>query len=521
MANDLNSIIRLEPTQLQRNVEKGFSASIHDPVWFLARQWQMGEHQGENASSPIWANYDFVNRPIESADKKFDPKIIPAEAIVESELFDWWTMGRRIRIGRKLASHPAVRGNSHLLFMDPPPPYEHFINEVDGFAVWNSRTILNVPNELFGNDIPEDSIPAWDSKELLYEQTDENAFESDQKNLTVHRHRGGRLDWYSVDGTPANIHIETNTQSEEAIPTALQYPGAPNSRWWEFENAAVDIGGYVPDSAHTHTALLTDLIFSHSDDWFLFPILAKAGNVIALKNIIVTDVFGRTYDNTKQDEEKKVIYKGLQPPENWSIFQVSGLESSDLILWHVAELPLVSSPLEKVQFGLDEHSNLLWAVERIIDSRDVQSGNEKSPDNENQKFNTGIPKGNALPGQEIEYAYIPAKGILPFWYEIDKSKDTRQLVQRSLVNYSLQQPIKMPPPKAQVLQSNEPKQLHVISPLAIPSNGIQLERRWQLARDMNGFPVLWIQRKRSPLLAPTARLLKFDVMEVANFEKDK
>ena len=522
MANNLPFIKRLEPSRFQRNVEKGFSASIHDPVWFLARQWQMGEHQGENASSPIWTNYDFVNRPIESADKRFDPKVIPAESIVESELFDWWTMGRRIRIGRKLASHPKVKDNSHLLFTDPPPPYEHFINEIDGFLVWKSRTILNIPTDLFGNDIPEDSIPAWNSKELLYEQTDENAFETEQKKLTVHRHQGGRLDWYSVDGKTANIHIETKTQSEEAIPTPLQYPGAPNSRWWEFENAIVDIGGYVPDSAHTHTALLTDLIFSHSDDWFLFPILAKAGNVIAVEKIIVTDVFGRTYDSTEQDAENKFIYKGLHPPKNWSIFQVSGLDSSDLILWHVAELPLISSPLEKVQFGLDEHSNLLWAVERIIDSRDVQSSIEKEPDNENLKFNAGIPKGNALPGQEIEYAYIPAKGISRYWYpyEIDKSKDIRQLVQRSLVDYSLQQPKKMPLPNAQVLQSIEPEQLHVINPLAIPSNGIQLERRWQLARDMNGLPVLWIQRKRSPLLAPPARLLKFDVMEVANFENE-
>ncbi len=519
MANNLFPFIRFQPQYYQRNMEAGFMAAIHDPIWFLARQWQMGEHQGENASSPIWVNHDSVSRPIESTDRRFDPQIIPAEALVESETDDWWTMGRRIRLGKKLASHAAVKNKVELCFKDPPPPYEHFINKVDGLAVWRKRAKLKIAKSFFGEDIPIDSAPAWDSKELLYQQTDANALVCDKNKLTVNRHRGGRLDWYSVDATPSNTNIENTTQSGEAIPTVLQYPGAPNSRWWQFEDAEVDIGGYVPDSAHTPTALLTDLIFSHSDDWFLFPMLAKAGHVFALEKLIVLDVFGRTYDSTKKNAANNYVYPGLQPPKDWTLFKVAGLESRDLILFHVAELPLESRPLEKVQFGLDEQSNLLWAVERILDGRDVQSSKEEIPDKKDLKFNTGTPNGSALPNREIEYAYIPAMGIVPFWhpYEIDDFQDIRQLVQRSLVDYSLQKPKKMPLPQAQVIQWESANTPHAINPLAIPSNGIELERRWQLARDMNGLPILWIQRKRSTLLSPPARLLRFDVMETANF----
>lgn len=313
--------------------------------------------------------------------------------------------------------------------------------------------------------------------------------------------------------------MENSSQSGDAIPTPLQYPGAPNSRWWEFENSDVDIGGYVPDSAHTPTALLTDLIFSHSDDWFLFPILAKAGHVFTLEKLSVLDAFGRTYDSTKKEADT-FIYPGLQPPKQWTLFAVNGLNSNDLVLWHVAELPLESRPIEKVQFGFDEQSNLLWAVERILDGRDVQSGADEIPDKKDVKFNTGTPTGNVMPDHQIEYAYVPALGIAPFWhpYEIDEHDEIRELVQRSLADYSLQKPKKMPLPEAKVLQWDSPHTPHSINPLAIPSNGIELERRWQLARDMKGHPVLWIQRKRSTLLAPPARLLRFDVMETANFE---
>jgi hypothetical protein len=73
----------------------------------------------------------------------------------------------------------------------------------------------------------------------------------------------------------------------------------------------------------------------------------------------------------------------------------------------------------------------------------------------------------------------------------------------------------MPAPEAAVLQGEPPEPLHTIAPLAVPTNGIEIERRWMLARDMDGRPVLWLQRQRRSLLSPPARRLRFDVMEEA------
>ena len=92
---------RLEPAQPFESLNRGFLAEVHDPVWFLGRQWQLGEHQGEDAASPVTVLYRASHLPIElhNDDKRMDPTVIPPEAIVESEPGDWWTPGRRIRIG--------------------------------------------------------------------------------------------------------------------------------------------------------------------------------------------------------------------------------------------------------------------------------------------------------------------------------------------------------------------------------------------------------------------------------------
>ena len=136
-----------------------------------------------------------------------------------------------------------------------------------------------------------------------------------------------------------------------------------------------------------------------------------------------------------------------------------------------------------------------------------------------QKFNDGLPSGDAREARE--YAYVPGQGISPYWnpYTLD-DEDTggpRRLVQRRIVDLTRQKPAPMPAPRAIVLQTDGHGPVHQIAPLAVPSNGVEVARRWMLARDMNGEPVLWVQRERSALLSPPARTVRFDVMEEAKF----
>ena len=63
----------------------------------------------------------------------------------------------------------------------------------------------------------------------------------------------------------------------QVIPGRLDYPGAPNPRWWQLENRAVDIGGFAPDRSHFATMLLLDVVLAHADDWFSFPVPPPVG----------------------------------------------------------------------------------------------------------------------------------------------------------------------------------------------------------------------------------------------------
>jgi hypothetical protein len=204
-------------------------------------------------------------------------------------------------------------------------------------------------------------------------------------------------------------------------------------------------------------------------------------------------------------------------PTDWTLFKVdgataaeAGLPSSALVLWHVAELPLEGAALERLQFGLDEQSNLLWAVERTVDSREVESRRPELADTPG--FNERSPTGDTREARE--YAYVPRRGIVPHWHPYTLDDDgTRLLVQRSLADLSRQKPTRMPAPTAQVLQPPVSGGQHQIAPLAVPSNGVEVERRSTLARDMHGHPVLWTRRRQRTLLSPPARRLHLDVLE--------
>ena len=102
MADRYEIAWRLEPDPTRRSLAAGFAAGVHDPVWFLSRQWQMGEHQGENATTPVLVPTRRCRRRCRPrrTTPPGDPTVVPAEALVEAEVDSWWTLGRRVRIVR-------------------------------------------------------------------------------------------------------------------------------------------------------------------------------------------------------------------------------------------------------------------------------------------------------------------------------------------------------------------------------------------------------------------------------------
>ena len=326
------------------------------------------------------------------------------------------------------------------------------------------------------------------------------------------------MDWYSGDGDPASATGSAEPVSARAIPTPLEYPGAPHSRFWEIEDARVDIGGYPPDSAHFATMLLVDLVYSHGDDWFMFPVAGRSGSIVTIRSLEVVDSFGRHYSSEARLADNSPLYPGLHPPADFSLFLCKGLTPDSLVLWPMAEAPLESAPLERVQFGTDEQSNLLWALERVIDSREVQRVAAEA-DAGHPAYPAPASAGDTT--RTKNYFYVPASGAESRWhpYKLEWEEDGElAFVQWGLADYSLQHPRPMPHAYAEVLKAGTPEspERHRIAAAAMAAGGMEMERRWQLARDVGGRPVLWAQRQRRALRTPPARNLRFDLMvEVA------
>jgi hypothetical protein len=106
----------------------------------------------------------------------------------------------------------------------------------------------------------------------------------------------------------------------------------------------------------------------------------------------------------------------------------------------------------------------------------------------------------------------------PYWhpYEIRDIDGPRRYVQARLANLDVRPPVPMPEPVSPLLTDPDAPPagpVHQIEPATVPTSGLRLDRRFVLGRGTDGWPVLWLQRRRLPLLAPPVSGLRFDVIE--------
>jgi hypothetical protein len=324
-------------------------------------------------------------------------------------------------------------------------------------------------------------------------------------------HDGGEVDWWSADASgdwtgpvPDEMQHERNVQ-----PARFGYPGAPNPRWWQIEDARVDIGGFPPDRSHFASLLLLDLVLAHSDDWFTLALEAQVGDVVTLGDLVVVDLFG--------DEYHGATHPKLLPPTDWSLFKVRSLESSSIVVWPTVAVPLVGEPLEEIALGVDEDANVMWAVEERAEGLRLTSIDIRPPTSPAVAPNPALNVATTT-----AYLYRPSSFVPHHWhpYVVQAVDGRRAFVQGRLVDYTSMKPgnfgSRAPTPVAQLLQdptSGAGAPAHFIEPAVVPTTGLRLDRRYVLVRQTDGSPVLWVQRQRLPLFSPPASGLRFDVLK--------
>lgn len=80
----ITTFFRLEPDPQQPDVTVGATAPVHDPLWLLARQWQVGEFAGQDGGTPVIARWRGVAAP----PTRFVAGPIPPDTALQAPRFD-------------------------------------------------------------------------------------------------------------------------------------------------------------------------------------------------------------------------------------------------------------------------------------------------------------------------------------------------------------------------------------------------------------------------------------------------
>jgi hypothetical protein len=506
----------LEPLSPGTDLDAGLRAAVADPVWFLTRQWQLGEHQGEDASSPMAVRTEVSHVPVryDATRPELDPASRPAEALVEAEPGDWWTIGRRVRLGRAFAALPhglSAAELDDLRFGALPEPYTYLASELDGGQIHAAGLMAGDP---IWNEVPDSPGDCWSPRELAYGAQ----FDAAGVQLELRDHDGGDVDWFSVDGPggspPPEPAPAEDPPARTVVPGRLSYPGAPNPRWWQIEDHHVDIGGFAPDRSHLGSLLLLDVVLAHSDDWFWFPVPPPAGNPPPPSSGVVATIHSATVRDSFDDPWE------LQPPPDpelerepgdpapWSLFRVAGLSNRSLVIWPVAVAPHAGPLLDDVVLGIDEDANVAWAVEMRADGLVLLDDTASAA-----AAAEGTPTGTR------RFDYKPSTTLPLHWHpysRIDSDDPTRPWVQGLVADLTGPEPEPREGPTSRLIGGpSEPRGFgdgHEVDGRAIPSTGVRLQRRARLARQSDGRPVLWVERRAVPILGPPASQLRFDVL---------
>lgn len=476
---------RLEPAAPFAAADGGFAAEIADPAWFLGRQWQLGEHRGEDAASPVGVEFDVRLGRIGALNATDEAGLTPADAALTADPASWWTIGRRVEIGRGVAATAAAKGvtlpDDPSLGLPPlPPPYDGIAGP-DGRELHRRRAGLGLPDSWFDPAPPPGPDDHWDAATFTYG----GSFPVPGGTLAVVDHPGGPLEWYAADatGSPAGGPAEKHA----VLPSRLRYPGAPLSRWWEIEEARTDPGGYPPDRAHFASLLLIEAMSTHTDDWYTFPVPAEAGAVVFLESVRVLDSFGDAWPVQA-------------PADGWSLFGTRGLPPAALTVWQAADAALAGPVADEIMLVVDEDANLVWAVERRVAGRDLGA---TPPATAPERDEPDAPRAFAfLPGGPMPQRWHP--------YRVGKVDDRRRFVQARLADLSGTEAALTPAPVSDLLGGGVT--VHSIEPGAVPARGLSLERRAVLSRRTDGLPVLWTARRQTPAAAPPSTTFHFDAL---------
>jgi hypothetical protein len=535
---------RLDFHNRSQDLDPGLEARVADPLWMLARQWQLGEFAATDGGSPVSIRVEGTKtrlsgyRPQPSGPLKPLPNA-PLEVLIESEAVTDGPAAEAHAGEAGLALFRAIdqRGELPLTlredlrrdygFVTPEPTDPLDTDSARRLALLRRRSfdarrlvavLAQAPTQVpaglavapgaettallavlhrwlqgVQSRFAELGGDHWNPARMEYTF---EVFAEGPDGVLVARapeYADGRLDWTDFDlkqrQTVEGAEVLEEPQRFElaALPKPVRFGGMPVSRFWEFENRAVYLGDVDAGPTDLVRLLLIEFALIAGEDWYEVPIELEYGTLTRLDEVLVTDTFGFTLSvlpATAVDHGSSSPFQMFVSTGDPALAAPS-VERPWLLLVPSLAQGLEDRPIEEVSFFRDEMANLAWGIEHTIEGA---SGDPQRRREHWLKSRPPAPVPPSLPTYELQTT------VPDYWFPFVPVQDPNQRsirLRRGKLFRGLGVPLELP--LGRLLEPGVPLRMHEEE---IPRSGMRVQRAWQMARGADGSSWLWVGRRK-------------------------
>ena len=564
----ITSWTRLEPQPRDSSMARSLQSQIRDPLWMLARQWQVGEFLGSDAGSPVQATLAGETQTLttyrpgadDSATIALDPAL-PLEVHVERESVTLKLRGS-VQLGfyfESLVRQGSVAGPEIVIAafrasfpVSPVVPDETYApvdairfrslmagRVTDGEALYVSAkavaagqtpvtplpsvatnsgmaavlsSFLQHRNSLFTEP---GSDSAWQDTQLDYDFAVGSPTPDQNLLLNAPSFPGGHLDWYSFaletgDKNPlaASNPAQITPFNFNFLPNHVTFRGVHDSRWWALEDSVTDFGQLDAEHVDLAKLLVMEFALVYGNDWFSVPVPTPQGDLSRITTLVVTDTFGvRTLIRTSEDT---TVTPGETP---WSMYKLSGngVRSDFIVLASTLGVVEEADAIEEVLFLRDDMAAMAWAVEHQLQGDlDAPVDGQEAYLRWLQLHPVPDPPQATTGGPQIYYTLeIPVPNNWIPMIPVQTAQGALYL-RRGTMEIPTKDGPYFVTARALLLDPDQP---FFVADHVVPRSGIRADRYFRRSRSSDGSTYLWLARKSGVGQGPGWSGLRFDVVE--------
>lgn len=401
---------RLEPRSLTGEADPGIEMRVADPLWMLARQWQMGEFRGEDCGTPVSVRVEARTqaltalRPGDGADRARPVPLPPGavfEPLVEAEPWAEPTLRDRAEAGAALVAALAPLGwggEAQLLAdcafaltpreaADVDPAWQLIARHHPDAEAAAQGMEAGTPDWLRGetdevvaaaeewldwyrtNVSARPVADSWNAKRLEYRFALQAGSGAEARTLEAPCHLGGAVDWYSFNlgrerGLAATDAAAAETHVVRVHATRARFAGMPVDRLWQFEDGLVNLGMTEVQPNDLVRLAFLEYAAIHGTDWLVAPIDLPRG--------VLAEVTAVTYRTTFGEDIAVDPARDRAQAGRFRLYQTDGPAGPEaaFVLPPNGRAALEGPAREEVVFARDETANVVWAIERSREGAD-------------------------------------------------------------------------------------------------------------------------------------------------------